>query len=351
MSSYDDDDERDDEKLVRSADFDGPTRHRHCTDVLCLALIILMWAVMTGIGIYAVTEGDYRLVLNPMDYDGNVCGTDFNGTDMTDYPNLYYVNSFTGGVCVSQCPSVKDALAENVTSTTTNNDTNNSTVEGDGETTDTEDANNTTTTTVVVKGPAVDVRTFITYGGLWQAEGALLDPDDFVRIADYSDTGDAQFCDAETCFPDADDPSASWTSRGVRRGFGFAYYAGDTYELLWRCYYTKEAEAQIEDLVGDGDGGLNVVDDATAVWNRIFADMYTARKYVFGFGFGLSLGISLLYIFLMRLPLLLDFLVWTSLLLTIALFLAGGYFVWDIAAQWDSEDPQQVDDRSITVRA
>mmetsp|Transcript_3634 Transcript_3634/g.7266 ORF Transcript_3634/g.7266 Transcript_3634/m.7266 type:complete len:688 (+) Transcript_3634:110-2173(+) len=329
MPSYE---EERDEKLVRSTDFDGPTRHRHCTDVLCLGLIIVMWTVMTAIGIYAMSEGDYRLVLFPMDYDGNVCGVDFNGTDMTDFPNLYYVNSFTGGVCVSNCPSVKNALA-------------NMTVTDGNETTTVGEEGNITT---VVKGPSVDLRTFITYGGLWQAEGALLDPD-FIQIADYSSNGDARFCTEETCFPDQDDPPASWTSRGVRRGFGFAYYAGDTYELLWRCYYTTQAEAQIEDLVGDGDGGLNVVDDATALWNRIFADMYTARKYIFGFGFGLSLGVSLVYIFLMRLPLVLDVLVWVSLLITITLFLVGGYFVWDLADGWEKEDPQSVEDETVTA--
>lgn len=88
MSCYGNDD-GDEEKLVRSADFDGPTRHRHCTDVLCLVLLVVVWAAMTAIGIYAVSEGDYRLVVYPMDYDGNVCGTDFGGVDMTDYPFLH----------------------------------------------------------------------------------------------------------------------------------------------------------------------------------------------------------------------------------------------------------------------
>lgn len=54
---------------------------------------------MTGLGIYAYREGDYRLILYPLDYAGNVCGTDY-GLDMTEYPYLYYVNDFAGGVCV-----------------------------------------------------------------------------------------------------------------------------------------------------------------------------------------------------------------------------------------------------------
>lgn len=320
MSS--EEDERND-KLVRSADFDGPTRHRHCTDILCLGLIIVMWVVMTAIGIYAISDGDYRLVLFPMDYDGNVCGAEYNGVDMTDYPNLFYVNSYTGGVCVSECPSI----ARNLTNE--------------------EEAGSDAESNATITTQRVDVRTFITYGGVWQADGAWLEKD-FIQMADYNFTSDAQYCTEETCFPEPDNPAASWTSRGVRKGFGYAYYAGDTYELLWRCYYTTEAERQIEEAL-ESDGTLEIVDDATAVWNHLFADMYTARKYIFGFGFGVSLAISLVYIFLMRLPVLLDIMVWTSIFATIGLFFVGGYYSWELADEWNTEDPQTMPDKTITV--
>ena len=62
-------------RLVASADFDGPTKDRHCTDFLCFILIIVSWVVMSAIGAYAVMNGDIRLILNPLDYDGNICGT------------------------------------------------------------------------------------------------------------------------------------------------------------------------------------------------------------------------------------------------------------------------------------
>jgi hypothetical protein len=310
------DDERDD-KLVASADFDGPTRDRRCTDVLCLGLLFIMWGVMTGIGVYAVQEGDFRLVLYPLDYDGNVCGTDFGSTDMTDYPNLYYINSFTGGVCVSECPTVSDKLASEL-------DTN------------------------LTESPAIDLRTFVTYGGVWQTDGALLE-EDFLQVGNYSGSEDVLFCSEDSCFPDSDDVSASWSSSGVRKGFGYAYYAGDTFELLWRCYYTTQAERQIEEAVSDGSGGLAVVDDLTAAWNKIFADMYTARRYVFGFGFGLSTAISFVYIFLMRIPMLLDLMIWGSLLVTILLFFIGGYYSWKLAVDWDDADPQVVGDKTINV--
>lgn len=90
--SFDDDDEET-TKLVAPADFNGPTGNRHCTDVLCSLLLLIMWAALTVIGIMACTDGDYRVVLYPLDYDGNICGTD----NMTEYPYLLYINSYTGG--------------------------------------------------------------------------------------------------------------------------------------------------------------------------------------------------------------------------------------------------------------
>lgn len=313
----------DNEKLVRSVDFDGPTKNRHCTDVLCLGLIIVMWVAMTIIGVYAITEGDYRVVVYPMDYDGNVCGTDFGAIDMTDYPNLFYVNGYTGGVCVSKCPSVN-----RVTVTTT----------GDNP----ENTYNTTEET------NIDLRTMVTYGGVWQAEGAWLDPD-FVQVANYSTTEDVLFCTQQKCFPDLDDPKSSWTSDGVRRGYGYAFYAGDTYELLWRCYYTTDSEKEIEDTL-DIDGDFDIIDDATAVWNRLFADLYTARRYILGFGFGFSAGVSLVYVFLMRLPLILDLMVWLSIAITICAIFVGGYYSYELANDWDESDPKTVDTKTITVR-
>ena len=71
----DDDREEYGEKLTAPPDFDGPTEHRHCTDLLCLLLMLACWVAMTIIGIYSLAEGDYRLVLYPLDYDGNICGT------------------------------------------------------------------------------------------------------------------------------------------------------------------------------------------------------------------------------------------------------------------------------------
>jgi hypothetical protein len=93
-----------------------------------------------------------------------------------------------------------------------------------------------------------------------------------------------------------------------------------------------------------------MINDATVLWNRLFGDLWIARKYVFGLGFGLATAVSVVYIFLMRVPLLLDLMVWLSVFVTIALFFAAGYYSWDTTAnQWDDEVPKTVNETTINV--
>ena len=110
-----DDDEDKGVKLAAPAGFDGPSNDRVCTDVLCSLLLIVMFTIMTGIGIHAIENGDYRLVIYPIDYDGNICGTNAGDIDMTDYPYLYHVNYLGGGVCMKECPSFSKGYADEYT--------------------------------------------------------------------------------------------------------------------------------------------------------------------------------------------------------------------------------------------
>jgi Plasma-membrane choline transporter len=297
-------------KFVAPADFDGPTKHRHCTDILCVLLIWLHWAALTGIGIYAIQNGDYRLVLFPIDYDGNVCGTDF-AADMTEYPNLLYVNSYTGGVCVKECPDLNNKTIDNLT----------------------------------------DIRTLITYNGTWQVDGSQL-PLDYVKVADYSQSNDTRQCTEALCYPN-NNATMSWNSLGILQSYGYAYYAASTYTVLNRCYVTTEAEERIlEQVQANATTVIDIennpfVDKIYDFWNRLFADIYVARNYVFGFGFGVSLGISLIYIFLFRFPGILASVIWTSIAATITLFGVGGYYAWNQARIWDSAIPKTVDDQAI----
>lgn len=220
------------DKLVAPADFDGPTKNRHCTDVLCGLILIACWIAMSIIGFLASQEGDLRLIFYPLDFDGNICGTDY-ALNMTDYPNLLYINHFTGGVCVDKCPDLKGLTDDDLT----------------------------------------DIHTLVTYGSIFQTPRAQLSQD-FVGIGDYSASNDTIDCTIDSCFPNLS-AEKSWSSPGIRQGYGYAYYAASTYELLYRCYLTPSAERRLAEQVGDDTISVSdvaIIDDLYNFWNKAYAD-------------------------------------------------------------------------------
>jgi hypothetical protein len=310
---YDDDDTNDNDDLNKEAhqklqappDWDGPIHQRHCTDSACLALLLVALIVFSWIGLYAIQRGDARVIVYPMDYDGNICGLHFGGVDMTNYPFLYYVNSYTGGVCVEECPSLRGLVEDDLT----------------------------------------DMRTLITYNGIWQTEDGLAElgdnATDLIRVADYSQSEDVQVCTTEDCFPD-NDLEASWTSDGIARGLGFAYYVGDTYDLFQRCYLTTDAEVRIAELTGSAtEEAFDFINplETHAFWTNLYGDLWTARYLIAGFGFGGSLLLSLIYVGLLRIPFLLTTIIWFSITCVVGVFAVAGYYAYDLAEQWSLEDP------------
>jgi hypothetical protein len=246
-------------------DFDGPVQTRQCTDVFCLLLIFMMWISMTAIGAYSLKNGDYRLLLHPIDYDGNICGldnTERGGIDMTNYPHLYPVNVYTGGVCVESC-----GLPNNQT---------------------------------------IDPTSLVTYGGLFEAEAG--DDDDYfnsetirassnsiINVANYTGVEDALFCTIDTCFPNSTDARVSWTSEGVNEGRGYAMYAVDTYDFYQYCIPTAMAIQGLENLTMEATTFTqvsNFLEQAAAptstIWSNLMHDFWNAKFYILAFGFGLS---------------------------------------------------------------
>jgi len=351
------------DKLHAPPDFDGPVVHRKCTDVLCTLLLLCCWIAMTALGIYAYTNGDYRLVLYPMDYDGNLCGTDYGDIDMTEYPYLYYVNSYSGGVCVRECPAIEGLT---------------------------------------------DVFSAVSYGGVHQTDEAILPPD-FVQVADYSTSENVLYCEGDGtgldyCYPFGS-AALSWNSPGINGGFGYAYYAVDTYEMFWRCipnldaidklknetssdYSSDAAErlrllqqetteadfnfngtdtgmssmvagdlsgvsvSDLTDLFFNGTGATDldysaIYDSTGEFWSNLFGDLWTSKAYVLGFGFGASLVIGLVYAYLLRIPCLLPIIVWGSIAAAIASFGYSGYYAYTLANKWSTADPQTHPDSNI----
>ena len=257
--------------------------------------------------------GDYRLILYPLDYDGNVCGTDKGSIDMTDYPYLYYVNDYSGGVCVKECPSLPNLT---------------------------------------------DPYTLVTYNGLYQVDGATITKDD-IDIADYSVNNDTLTCTEALCYPN-NNPESSFVSYGVNQGKGFAYYALDTYEVMWRCVFRDEATDVLDPIVNPNQNNFteDVISMATqnenikkgySLWNNLFGDLWVTRYFILGLGFGAPLVVGFFYAFMMRVPGVLPLMVWFSIFATIGIFFFAAWYAGDTASKWKAADPQTYTDDEIKV--
>ena len=173
---------------------------------------------------------------------------------MTLYPYLYYVNDYSGGVCVKECPSLANLT---------------------------------------------DPYTLVTYDGLFSVDGSYITNED-IAVADYSGSNDTLTCTADLCYPN-NDPEQSYTSSGVNRGKGFAYYALDTYEVMWRCVFTDDATAAVDAIViPEGDNYTqDLIDDMATqneaikegynFWQNLFGDLWICRYFILALGFGLPL--------------------------------------------------------------
>lgn len=237
-------------KLSAPVNFRGPTDNRGCTDVFFTLAIIASWAAMTWLGLFALRNGDYRVLLSPMDYNGNVCGmnnSQHGGTDMTEYKYLYPVNFYLAGVCVNECPTLPNQT--------------------------------------------VDPFTLITYSGVYSARNhTSLISKNVTKVADYGGSSSYEYtCTQETCFPSI---LESWESEGINKGYGYAFYLVDTTSYLKHCIISGKAVSELRDITfGAADeiqGNIIDVKKSTSIIQAFYADIYTSRIYIFGFGFCLS---------------------------------------------------------------
>ena len=85
-------------------------QRRHCTDCLCVLLLLAAWIAMTIVGFFATgvlesttirVGNPYRLT-NAIDYYGHICGY---SSAVIDQPYGYYLAEGLTTACVSQCPT------------------------------------------------------------------------------------------------------------------------------------------------------------------------------------------------------------------------------------------------------
>lgn len=293
-------------RLSAPPDFDGPTANRKCTDIIFFILIFSMWVAMTAVGIYSWRNGDYRTVLYPMDYAGNICGTDFGPLDMSEYSKVIYINNFSGGVCVKECPTVANF---------------------------------------------VDVQTFITYNGVWQGDGAVLTAEDYISMPDYTNATGVLSCTEDDC---PTDPSQSWASSGIRKGNGFAWYAVDTIEVLGnRCISNPSALDELKEQIWTSDDtpvfDLDGLNETRSVWSNLYGDLYEARYHIMLFGCVLSMVIGFFYSQLLRVQIILGVMIWGSILGSISILFACGGYAFSTATSWEEAEPQVQSDSNITA--
>jgi choline transporter-like protein 2/4/5 len=283
------------EKMVAPADFSGPMDKRGCTDILCLLLIIAHWVAMTALGAFAVSSGDYRLVLNPMDIAGNVCGIKYgDNVDMTDYPYLYYINYALVGVCVSECPKVSE-----------------------------------------VGGSPAAADPFTTIG----TEGviSITGGNDFSGITmnaaayDFSTTCDGTNTDAD-CF----NPTGDYVSQGK----GYAFFALDTVDFMNRCSLSANATIYLEEMASTTAGN----GEEEGFLSKLYSDLWTGMTWILGAGFCIAMVISFVYTYLLRIPGVLFLLIWGCIAAVFAMLLGMGGYAYNEQQLWRDADPRVHDD-------
>lgn len=100
--------------LKYDPNFQGPNKHRSCTDILCLLLFVVFVAAWAVLGYFAFMWGDVKKLVRPLDSMGRRCGDD---SEVLDKPYLFFfditkcvsANSVISGcpttqVCVASCP-------------------------------------------------------------------------------------------------------------------------------------------------------------------------------------------------------------------------------------------------------
>ena len=92
---------------------------RHCTDVCCLLLFVVMWIGLLSIGIFSFFNGDLASIEYGSDYMGNRCGMgNFSDRPVVWYPRFAHDVAEQAavlathptalvlyGLCLSECPT------------------------------------------------------------------------------------------------------------------------------------------------------------------------------------------------------------------------------------------------------
>ena len=244
-----------------------------------------------------LTAGDPRRLINPIDYNGRICGV---GTGVGDKPNGYYMLDGSGTNYF--CPS--------------------------------RSCNNPTYFSFFIfKSLLVVCVTECPKEANYYA---------FVCRYELQSDADASLVDAYNYVP-------------ARQ----CMYKISTRKFINRCLPNEDVFQAFQDAQ-DAASSVNVTlpsyaqygtsQNANASWfNDFLGDLYNLRAYIFGFGLAVALGMSFVYLHLLRLPLLLFAIIWATILGLLAIFVAATVLLWNLADNW-SKDGIHSDPEVETIR-
>jgi hypothetical protein len=126
-------------------------------------------------------------------------------------------------------------------------------------------------------------------------------------------------------------------------------YQIKTKEYINRCLpdmNVNSALSSAQDAAGNTTvtSTYEAANDGKQWFNNFLSDIYTLQGYIFGFGLGFSTGVAFLYLYVLRIPGLLFFVIWTAILGVLLFLLIGSALLLSLASSWaadgDHSDPE-----------
>jgi choline transporter-like protein 2/4/5 len=318
----------DNEKLKGNADFKGPGAHRGCTDILCALMLIACWFAMTVIGLIVtgvvendkLPKGDPARLINGMDYTGAICGVSNTRNAMNvsilELPKAYYLPS-GAPVCIAECPT-EDNLEEyyckyNVEKSILQAfDDAEATAAGSG---------------AAVKAmmsmsavaqyecmPLVATRDVMGYCVPEAAIGALTEMASAAMNAKIR----------EQC---QTDDATSWPV--IDGGMTDKDYWLESDSPINCTAARKGIEISADFLDPASEDGF---------FDRANADLYTTQWLIIGFGCGVAMTLGFVYLWFIKIPGVLSFMVWGLITAIWACFVALGGYMYLTSEKWKTDE-------------
>lgn len=272
---------------------EGPFgKKRRCTDVIFLILIIASWLAMIGIGLTStgfiqsdhLKAGQPYVLINGMDYLGNICGvTNFtnppNNENILDKPKAYILPSGLN-ICIQSCPEEFDMSKFYC---------------------------------------KYEVEAFIAE----QTKTVHLEKGESIANGTKKSLY-LYYTSIEECMP--------YMESTAYLGYCAPSAVTDTIAQTMKNEYSNHNITTNTHLTIVKDGITN-----GDFFDEAMSDVYLTRYVIFTFGIGGALILGFLFLTLLRVPGVLSIIVWSIIFAISGALTAGGYYMRQTSIRWESE--------------